>query len=111
MHEKQLFFIGDTGGSKEKIRSTCAIVKTAFSQNNNFAPKAKIPVRSDPIRSGVRSGIRSGIRSNQESDPESDPGFVNGHYQSVCLFSGQTNHVTSDQKRQPKPPTREKSKP
>jgi len=51
---------------QKKIRSTCIIVKTAFSQNNNSAPKAEIPVRSDPTR------------SDPESDPESDPGFVNG---------------------------------
>ena len=27
-----IFLTKDTGGSKEKIRSTCVIVKTAFSQ-------------------------------------------------------------------------------
>ena len=63
---------------KKKIRSACAIVETAFSQNNNSAPNEHTsPIRSDPIRSPSRSGIRS----DPESDPESDPDFVNGHYQ------------------------------
>ena len=37
------------------FRATCVITKNSFSQNNNSTPKAKISVRSDPIRSSIRS--------------------------------------------------------
>ena len=84
IHEKRFFLISDTGSSEEKIwvepvnspnvsglvigqtpsccensnflfRVTCVIIKHSFSQNNAASSKAKIPVRSDPIRSAVRS--------------------------------------------------------
>ena len=70
---------GDTGGSKEKIRvkavrlvlwelgflipSHLCHCLDSFSQNNNYAPKAKN--QSDPIRNPIRSGVRS--------DPEYNP--------------------------------------
>lgn len=63
--EKRFLLLETQAARKKKIRSACAIVKTAFSQNSNSATKAKILVRSDPIRSGIRS----------------DPDFVNGQYQ------------------------------
>ena len=54
-----------------------SFLKQLFLKNNNSALKAKIPVRSDPIR------------SDPESDPESDPGFVNGRLQccgvAICV--------------------------
>ena len=64
------------------FRVTC-VIKQLFS-NNSSAPKAKIPVRSDPIRSDPQSDpIRSGVRSDPIRSPirskQSDPGFVNGH--------------------------------
>ena len=72
---------------KEKIRSICVIVKTAFSQNNNSAPKAKIRsgVRSYPESDPIRNPILSGIRSDPEADPESDPGFVNGRREGITV--------------------------
>ena len=78
---------GDTGGTKEKLRvkavrlvlselgllipSHLCHCFNSFSQNNNSAPKSKIPVRSDP-----------------ESDPESDPDFVNGRLILGIVYRG-----------------------
>ena len=39
------------------FRATCVIIKT--SQNNSSALKEKIPVQTDPIRSGVQSDTQS----------------------------------------------------
>ena len=59
--EKLFFLLEAQAARKKKIRSPCVIVTTAFPKNNNSAPKAKIPVRSDLMRSPIRS------------DPKSDP--------------------------------------
>ena len=40
----------------------CHCKKKNFSQHNNSAPKAKIPVRSDPIRSGIRPDPSNPVR-------------------------------------------------
>ena len=67
-----------------------SFLKQLFLKNNNSALKAKLPDRSDPIRSDpIRSPIRSEILSDPQSDPESDPGFVNGRLQccgvAICV--------------------------
>ena len=41
------------------FRATCVIVKDSFSQNNNSAPKEKVPVWSDPIRSPIQVMLKA----------------------------------------------------
>ena len=58
IQEKQVLLLETLAAWKEKISFTYVIVKTAFSQNNNSAPKAKIPIRSDLIRNPIRNPIQ-----------------------------------------------------
>ena len=57
---KTIFFVSDTGGSEEKIRSTFVIVRTAFlkiiilHQKRRFqSDPIRNPIRSDPIQSPI----------------------------------------------------------
>ena len=61
LHEKQFCLLETQAARKKKSDPPVLLLKQHFPKNNNPAPKAKIPVRSDPIQSGVRS------------DPKSDP--------------------------------------
>ena len=93
---------GDTGGSKEKLRveavrlvlwelgllipSHMCHCFNSFSQNNNSAPKSKIPVWSDPEYDPIRSPMRSGIPS----------GFVNGRLIIILEIVYRGEHDTTN---------------